>query len=248
MDDLILKGSQTAKNGFKNEHEVADKFNRWTTDAEARQWLTIMQYDLDNIESVKAVVLSGYKADINVQVQIKLKKAVDTENIQVKLVSNSRGFNQVDKRWLSHYKDLWNIPADVYEILEYFTGEKPPYKSKTKDSRRMFLNEMELDKQNTVISWFKDNKTLILNDIIKGRGQFAAEWVLVAQKVSSNSRWVLKNINEVIQHYSVGQTKVSPRGSINLGSVTIQRKGGDGGRDTAKMLQFKLDPANLFDI
>ncbi len=248
MEDLVLKGSQTAKNGFKNEKEVADKFNHWETDAEAKQWLTIMQYDLENIDYVKAVVLSGYKADINVQVQIKLKSAVDTENIQVKLVSNSRGFNQVDKRWLSHYKDLWDIPNNVYEILEYFTGEKLPYKTNTKDKRRMFLNEMEQEKQNTVIEWFKQNKTLILTDIIKGRGQFAAEWVLVAQKTDTNSRWVLKNINEVLQHYAVGEVEVSPRGSITLGGVLIQRKGGDGGRDTAKMLQFKLDPTSLFDI
>ncbi len=248
MGDLVLKGSQTAKNGFKNERNVADKFNHWETDAEAKQWLSIMQYDLNDIEYVKAVVLSGYKADINVQIQIKLKSAVDTENIQVKLVSNSKGFNQVDKGWLSHYKELWNIPEDVYEILEYFTGEKLPYKTNTKDKRRMFLNEMETEKQDTVIEWCKQNKTLILSDIIKGRGQFSAEWVLVAQKVDANSRWVLKNINEVLQHYTAGEVKVSPKGSITLGSVLIQRKGGDGGRNSAKMLQFKLDPTTLFDI
>jgi R.HinP1I restriction endonuclease len=27
----------------------------------------------------------------------------------------------------------------------------------------------------------------------------------------------------------------------------MQRKGGDGGRNTAKMLQFKINPAELFD-
>lgn len=248
MEDLVLRGSQTAKNGFKNEKEVADKFNRWKTDAEAKQWLTIMQYDLNDIESVKAVVLNGYKADINVQVQIKLKSAVDTENIQVKLVSNPKGFNQVDKRWLSHYKELWNIPDNIYEILEFFVGEKPPYKTKTKDKRRMFLSEMEIEKQNLVIAWFKQNKTLILSDIIKGRGQFSAEWVLVAQKTSTNSRWILKNINEALQHYAQGDVRISPRGSLNIGNVLMQRKGGDGGRDTAKMLQFKINPAELFDI
>ncbi len=248
MEDLVLKGSLTAKNGFKNEQEVADKFNHWQTDAEAKQWLVIMQYNLNEIEYVKAVVLSGYKADINVQIQIKLKCAVDTENIQVKLVSNIKGFNQVDKRWLSHYKQLWNIPVNVYEVLEYFTGEKLPYKANTKDKRRMFFNEFDTQKQNIVLNWLKLNKTLILSDIIKGRGQFAAEWVLVAQKIETKSRWVLKNINEVIQHYSVGDVNVSPRGSITLGRILIQRKGGDGGRDTAKMLQFKLDPTSLFDL
>lgn len=248
MTDLVLKGSHTAKNGFKNENDVAEKFNNWQTDLEAKQWLAIMQYNLNEIEYVNAVVLHGYKTDVNVQVQIKFKKAVDTENIQVKLVSNSKGFNQVDKRWLSHYKDMWDIPNDVYEILQYFTGEKPPYKPNTKDKRRMFLTEMEPEKQSAVIKWFSQNKTLILTDIIKGRGKFSAEWVLVAQKTSSNSRWALKNINEVLQHYSRGNVQISPKGSILLGNITVQRKGGDGGRDTAKMLQFKLDPTSLFDI
>ncbi len=248
MDELVKKGSETAKNGFKNERDIAEKFNNWQTDIEAQQWLKIMKYDLDEIEYVKAVVLSGYKADLNVQVQIKLKKAVDTENIQVKLVSNKKGFNQVDKRWLSHYKELWDMPDDVFEILQYFTGEKSPYIADTKDKRRMFLNEMEQEKQDIVINWFTQNKTLILSDIIKGRGQFSAEWVLVAQKVEHNSRWVLKNINEVLQHYGEGDVSVTPRGSISFGRITVQRKGGDNGRPTANMLQFKLDPASLFDL
>ena len=248
MEDLILKGSQIAKNGFANEKEIACKFNHWETDTDAQKWLTIMQYNLNDIEYVKACVLSGYKADINVQIQIKLKNAVDAENIQVKLVSNRKGFNQVDKRWLSHYKEMWDIPDDVYEIFEYFTGEKLPYKSNTRNTRRMFLNEMEPEKQNTVIEWLRQNKTLILSDIIKGRGKFSAEWVLVAQKLKTNSRWILKNINEVMQHYGEGEIKISPRGSINFYGVLIQRKGGDGGRDTAKMLQFKLDPSSLFDL
>lgn len=247
MKDLVELGSQTAKNGFRNEQDICDKFENWKNDEDSQKWLKIMQYDLDEIEYVKAVVLHGYKADVNVQVQIKLKSAVDTENIQVKLVSNKRGFNQVDKRWLSHYKELWDMPEDVFNKLQYFTGELKPYKKDTRDKRRMFLDEMDEADKNLILKWFTDNKTLILSDIIKGRGQFSAEWVLVAQKIESNARWVLKNINEALQHYSTGEVCMSPRGSICIGKVTIQRKGGDGGRPTANMLQFKLDPTELFD-
>lgn len=248
MNDSVLKGSQTAKSGFQNEKEIAEKFNNWEVDADARQWLTIMQYDLNEIEQVKAIVISGYKADINVQIQITMKGAVDTENIQVKLVSNPKGFNQVDKRRLSHYKELWNIPDSVYRILEYFTGERAPYKPNTRDARRMFLDEMDEEKQSLVLGWVKQNKMLILSDVIKGRGKFSAEWMLVVQKNGNESRWTLKNINEVLQHYAEGSVEISPKGSIKFGSVLIQRKGGDGGRDTAKMLQFKVNPADLFEI
>lgn len=245
--NLVQKGSQTAKNGFRNEQEICDKFNHWQTDNETKQWLTIMQYDLNEIEEVTAVVLHGYKADINVQVQIKLKSAVDTENIQVKLVSNKKGFNQVDKRWLAHYREMWNIPEYIYKLLQHYTGELKPYKLEVRDSRRMFIDELTTQEQHLLLEWFSNNKTLILSDIIKGRGQFSAEWILVAQRLNNNARWILVNINQALQHYSEGEVRVSPRGSIYIGRVTAQRKGGDNGRDTANMLQFKLDPTQLFE-
>lgn len=249
IGNLVLRGSRTAKDGFRNEKDIATKFNNWKTDEEAQNWLKIMNYNLEEIEYVNAVIISGYKADINCKIQVKLKNAIDIENIQVKLVSNKKGFNQVDKRWLKSYNELWNIPEEVYKLLQYFTGEIKPYKSETKDSRRMFLNEMTEDERNLVLKWFDDNKMLILTDILRGRGEFCAEWVLVAQKLPTNARWVLKNINEVLQHYyGDGKVTMSPRGSINLGKVGIQRKGGDNGRDTANMLQFKVDPTELFDI
>jgi len=248
MDDFTKKGSETAKNGFKNEHSVAAKFNSWKTDKEAQEWLKIMDYDLNKIEFVKAVVLHGYKTDVNVQVQIELKEAINTENIQVKLVSNKSGFNQVDKRWLKSYSELWNMPNNVFTILQYFTGELSPYKENTRDSRRMFFNEMTKEEQQIIINWFNENKTLILSDIIKGRGQFSAEWILVIQCIDTNYRWVLKNINEALQHYSSSNVKFSPQGSLNIGFVGMQRKGGDRGRNTAKMLQFKLDPIKLFNL
>ena len=246
--DLVQKGSQTAKNGFKNEQEVCNKFNNWLIDIEAQKWLYIMNYNIKEVESVNAVVIHGHKADINVQIQIKSKSSMDIQNIQVKLVSNKRGFNQVDKRWLAHYKELWNIPNDIYKLLQYYTGEEKPYKYNTRDERRMFLDEFEINEQSLILNWFKENKVLILSDIIKGRGKYSAEWVLVAQKIKNNARWVLVNINEALQYYGTGDVIVSPKGSLYIGKVTAQRKGGDNGRETANMLQFKIDPSCLFEI
>lgn len=243
-----VSGSQIAKAGFSNEKEVADKFNHWQSDNEARQWLEIMQYSLEEIEWVKAIVISGHKADINVQIQIKLKEAMDIQNIQVKLVSNKKGFNQIDKRWVDSYVKLWNIPKDIAELLKYFTGEKPPYIPNLKDKRRMFATEFSPQEQNKLLEWLNQNKIMILTDIIKGRGEFSAEWVLVAQKSINNARWILKNISEVLNHYGFGEIAISPRGSIHFARVLIQRKGGDGGAKTANMLQFKLDPTELFEI
>ncbi|WP_372712843.1 hypothetical protein [Campylobacter vulpis] len=88
------------------------------------------------------------------------------------------------------------------------------------------------------------NKIPSLNDILKGRGQFASEWFLVILRLESNIEWVLKPINEVINFYG-GEVMFSLQGSLKIGKVTMQRKGGDGGRESAKMLQFKIDPTLL---
>lgn len=245
--DKINLGSQTAKNGFKNEAFVVAIFNNWQNETLAQKWLKAMGYNLESIEEVKAEKIKGsFKADVQVVilVQIKLQKLQDVQNIQVKLVSNNQGFNQIDKRWLKSYNELWNFPNDVYEILQYFVGEKEPKIENPKDKRRMFFNEFSQKEQDKILNFFNENKILILNDILKGRGQFASEWFLVILRLESNIEWVLKPINEVINFYG-GEVVFSLQGSLKIGKVTMQRKGGDGGRESAKMLQFKINPLLL---
>jgi hypothetical protein len=52
----------------------------------------------------------------------------------------------------------------------------------------------------------------------------------------------------VLNFFGNGGVKISPRGSISIGRITMQRKGGDNGRPSANMLQFKIDPTKLLDI
>jgi len=188
-------GSQTAKNGFKNEKDIVEKFNNWKQDEIAQHWLMLMEYNLDEIEFVKAIILSRFKADIQVQITIKLKEAIDVENIQVKLVSNLKGFNQIDKRWVDKYVEMWDIPTNIIILLKEYTGELEPKIEKPKDERRTFANEFSEINQQLLLNWLNNNKSLIVSDIIKGRGKFAAEWMLVAQKIENEARWILKPIN-----------------------------------------------------
>lgn len=158
MRDLIEKGSQTAKDGFKNEEFVIIAFNNWKTDILAQEWLKAMNYQFDEIEDVKAHKITGsFKADIQVQIniEIKLKKLQDIQNLQVKLVSNPNGFNQIDKRWVENYTILWNIPEDIQKIFKYFTGALPPYRHDIRDKRRMFMDELTCTEQEAVIKFIK---------------------------------------------------------------------------------------------
>src|SRR5574344_787828 len=238
----IERGSQTAKNGFKNEDDIVAKFNNWEKDIEAKTWLILMKYKISEIDYVKAVKIHGYKTDVQVQITIKLKKAIDVENLQVKLVSNIKGFNQIDKRWVDKYKEMWDIPENVVSILKRYTGEEKPNIKNTKDKRRMFANEFSETEQKSILKWLKKNQSLIVSDILKGQGKFAAEWMLVAQKIDKNARWVLKPMNFCMNYFGNGSIEITKRGNFKIGKITMQRKGGDRGRDTAHMLQFKINP------
>lgn len=243
-----LLGSQTAKNGFANENDILQKFNSWQTDEDAQKWLIIMQYHLNEIEYVKAIKLSRYKADIQVQVTIKLKQAIDCQNLQVKLVSNPKGFNQIDKRWVDKYAKMWEMPNNIINILKRYTGEIPPNILNPKDKRRMFLNEFTGREQRAILKWLEQNKSLIVSDILKGSGRFSAEWMLVVQRLNKNARWILKPMNFCLNFFGNKPIQISKQGSLKIGKITMQRKGGDGGRETAKMLQFKINPAELFEL
>lgn len=247
---LINRGSKTAKNGFKNELFVIDEFNNWKESELSKSWLKAMNYNLDEIESVKATKVKGsYKADVQlaINIEITLTTLTDIQNLQVKLVSNPKGFNQIDKRWLKSYRELWDIPENIYELLQYFTGEKSPKIDNLRDDRRMFADELSQDEQQLLLNFFNDNKTLIVNDILKGRGKLSAEWMLVILKLKDRDdiKWALEPINKVLNHFGNGAVSITPRGSFKIGNITIQRKGGDNGRETANMLQFKINPAEL---
>jgi hypothetical protein len=188
-------GSTTAKNGFKNEDEIAAKFNNWKIDSNAQKWLAAMGYSIRDIRTVTASKPHGEKADVEVRIETISK--TKTEGISIKLVSGPNGFNQIDKRWLSHYAKMWQMPAEVYEALKLFTGEAAPTKP-GKVTNRMFLNEISDQQQKAVVSFFERNKQAIASDFFQGDGAHAADWVMVAFKATPNTRWTLRRIDDVI--------------------------------------------------
>ena len=138
-DDLAKQGSITAKGGFRNEDEIRDKFNHWKTDKNSMAWLKIMGHDLQRIESVQTNKPHGYKADVEVVVNTKSQSV--TDRLSIKLVSSADGFNQIDKRWLKTYAQMWKMPPNVVAGLKLYLGEHKPTGSSRRPDR-MYLNEI----------------------------------------------------------------------------------------------------------
>ena len=237
-------GSETAKNGFKNEDDIKAKFLNWRSDTNAQSWLGAIGYKLSAIDSILVTKPHGEKADI--EVTVNTKNSAKTEGISIKLVSSANGFNQIDKRWLSHYAAMWEMPVDVQNALKLFVGETSPGKQ-GRSPGRVFLNELDMDAQKAVVKFFESHKAEIVTDLFQGDGPHAAGWVMVAFKATSNTRWILNRVEDVIKFYSDGPVVITSGGNLKIGRITMQRKGGDGGRDTAKMLQFKINPALLIN-
>ena len=112
----------------------------------------------------------------------------------------------------------------------------------------MFLDEMDDQTQKLIVNFFSENKILIISDILKGSDEFPVNWMMVAlKKKKENPEWVLKHINHVLNVFGGGEVRITHRGSLRIGKITMQRKGGDAGRDTSKMLQFKINPMELWN-
>ena len=76
------------------------------------------------------------------------------------------------------YQSMWQFDDDVATTLKQFTGEIIPNdneKNHLKDSCRWYLTELSEVKVNKLVQFLQQHKTLIISDIIKGRGMLSAE-------------------------------------------------------------------------
>lgn len=267
-------GSLTAKGGFAVEIEVERLFNDWENQPLAQSWLLSMGYDVSKIKSILAIQipvrikkqdlpkyklsniedfthLQKYKkADIQVQLKIQLHDSLRIENISVKKANKGANFNQIDKRPVEGYQQMWNFDNTIAHLLKLFTGEeiimtdREQYKEPDK---RLYLYEFSQEQQQIIIDFFTLNKVRIIADVVKGRGGFSANWILVCEthSDSDDKNWKLVEINNALNFPCQGDVKITPRGSLTIGRITMQRKGGT---PDPTSLQFKMSPLDLFQL
>jgi hypothetical protein len=270
-------GSATAKGGFANEKTICKKFNAWKKDKEAQEWLKIMGYNIMKVDSIKAIqiptrikkseiekfgideedfedIMRFKKADAQIRIVITIGDILKIENLSLKKANFDADYNQVDKRTVDAYQEMWGFNDDIACWLKLFTGENNPKsfikltgKLKLRDKRRLFLDEMPEDIRNKITDFFKENKIIVVSDILKGRGGLSANWMLVTKynKDEDTTTWTLKDINSAMNFFGRGDVKISPRGNLYIGKITVQRKGGT--PDPTK-LQFKIKPCQLFKL
>jgi len=270
-----ILGSETAKGGFDNEHDIAVKFSNWRDDKIAREWLKSMGYEPTNIKLLKSVHIPPHisketacklgisndkfaesikfkKSDIQIRLEILINDVLYIENISCKKSNVNAGYNQIDKRSVDTYQNMWGFDDTISKWLKLFTGEFNPkdyLENETLNSlhqqKRMLISEMTESIQKNIITFFTRKKMLVLCDILQGRGGLSADWFLVTRSNDKKIDWVLSDINNVIDIFSEGEVRLSPRGSLKIGKITMQRKGGT---PDPTSLQFKINPLELFKV
>ena len=205
------------------------------------------------------------KADVQIKLFIQIAGILKIENISLKKAKSEADFNQIDKRSVTNYQTIWKFDDEIAFWLKLFSGETlvnpnlqlpsgekisqkyPNFINQSlRDNRRIFINEMPSEIQQKILSFFEYNKIIVIADILKGRGGLSADWILVTKlNINNSTTWTLVDINTAMNFYGSGSVKVSPQGSLYIGKIFLQRKGGT--PDPTK-LQFKFKPCDLFNL
>ena len=231
--DLAKLGSETAKGGFRNERRIATEFNNYNESSLAQRWLRKMGYKIDCIKRINANCprKSSQKADIILEIT-NIDETIDIHKISCKKGSG----NQVNKRPVNRYKELWNLSEITVKALKKFVGEnkympvellKRGEITVEKYKKRMIFKELEPYEQKAILKEFTEKKDLILKFIIQGIGDMSADW------------WMRDNDLDSIQSIlSVAGTGgvVPTRTGFKIGVIKVQRKGGT---PDPQSLQFK---------
>lgn len=110
-----------------------------------------------------------------------------------------------------------------------------------------FANEKGICKKFN--DWEKDNEAQtwlkIMGYDIESIDSVEAILIPTYNKTDDTTTWILKDINTVMNFFGSGEIRMSPKGSLHIGRITMQRKGGT--PDPTK-LQFKIKPCELFKL
>ncbi len=244
------KGQKEARIGLDAETEIVNKLN--SDDKLRNDFIKCMSkigFQVDN--KFKAVKMGkNYKSDILI-----CHSNCEVLGISLKTVKETKkGFHQVDRRWLDDWKNLLDMPDDIYNIF------KDGVIRIAKNPRDKFI----LEKDQTKIKNFLKNKISIIIREIFVKNEKCLKILAIYDKRKCNKELYLINIDDFIEKFEKDvEIGFSKKGIIEFRLegekiLTIQRKGGNGKgknigisktdiRHTGNQLQFKMYPITLVD-
>jgi len=254
--------SKAAKRGFKAEDRIINAINN--NDEVGKKIIKA----IEDLCGYSLMSYSAFKCPPRAKADIAITHNGKQILISVKEFDVDIGFdyNHVERNHVDFYAQKWSMPKDVYVALKKFVGEVnakgDPISieelqkeaellgispGKLSKKRRTFLNQMDDKTIESVKRFFSENKMKILKDVFID--DEAIEFFIIVKRQKGLACYYILSTKDVLDTYGKGDIKVTPKGSLLIGRVELQRKGGDhwtprGWVDTsASQLQFKIKPS-----
>lgn len=249
-----MTGSETAKSGFHYETLLAEAISNTETDL-SRSVLLKLGLVLSDIKNVKVEVpRSRYKTDLVIAITLQ-DDSIVTKKLSIK--KSQANFNQLDRRSSEKMKKEFSLTEDEFRLLKFFCGDsKPPEysESKTKSHKRMFITEFTEIDQKVLLEMFEKIKIAYITSAFKGnRPEHEPDYmVTISTKKGDNTLSLdmihISKMEDAINTYlGDASVSISKKGSIKIGELTVQRKGGDGGKESANDIQVKVRPSLILE-
>ena len=252
-------GSRIAKQGFANERDMVKVFNSWQENQNATKLLRAMGYKIAEIESIQAEKIPGtFKPDI--KVIVKTVRQTDCHRISCKRIEKKANYNHLCRKSVDKYQDQWGFDTVVSESLKAFTGElnlvehsllKPGLtllrdQKKDRQARRLFMDEIKDDAKDAIINFFQKNTPGVIKEVFKGTNpEETPDWMLFTYIENDNCTYHIYPMQEVVDFYTGdADVSITKGGNLNIGRITLQRKGGTGNPFD---MQFKFRPLTFLE-
>ncbi len=231
----LEKGKKEARIGLDSEQDIInrinfdEKFHNIVKDCLIRLGF--------NVQGRLRARKDGIKTDIFIRIN-------EQEEIGVSIKSSTKtSFHQLDRRRLEEWKELLNMPDDIFETI------KEAILRIARNSRAKFILEKDRDR---IKEFFANHLSEVINEIFR-RGEEKLKLLIINDK--RKKRIYIFRMEDIIKFLFENASDnicFTEKGIIRLGDfVTIQRKGGNGKHITipktdwnhpGNQLQFKFSP------
>lgn len=239
---LSYINSNTAKNGFKEEDILCNDLNK------NKEIQDIFSSILGKNYNDFSRIVDNNKCDIYSNIK----------NIRAQVKRYKHGqFQQLDRHWIDdmvksipEIKEISNI---LKNLCEYPLLPNKTHIDKKKSIKKLCETNYSISILDNLINVLNNNKIKILNYAFFGINKKIEPEYLFGIEYINNERKkiVLFKIKEIIAYLETLDFKISKRKTvIVLGDesiISLQRKGGDGGKKSSNQLQIKIILSRLID-
>jgi hypothetical protein len=172
--------------------------------------------------------------------------------ISLKTYKPEVSFGQANRGTVDTYSRDLDIPDGVVKTLRDFT-------TVSQDGQRVMLNQAPAEAQANLLKFFTQYQRPIVSHILRGKSEASlkADWMMFHEaadnswtaRIGNHAYWQLFPMARVIDCCCSLPPIINENGNLILGvGLTLQRKGGDKGAESANDLQFKINPKKIIEV